>query len=98
MYEHIIVGAGLAGCVLAERIANVLGEKVLVVEKRDHLGGNCYDYYDEAGLLVHKYGPHIFHTQLKEVWEYLSRFTKWRPYQHRVLGCVDGKKSPSPST
>lgn len=96
MYEHIIVGAGLAGCVLAERIANVLGEKVLVVEKRDHLGGNCYDYYDEAGLLVHKYGPHIFHTQLEEVWEYLSQFTDWRPYQHRVLGCVDGKKIPIP--
>ena len=64
MYDYIIVGAGLAGCVLAERIANVLEEEVLVIEKRDHLGGNCYDYYDEAGLLVHKYGPHIFHTQI----------------------------------
>ena len=96
MCKYIIVGAGLAGCVLAERIANVLDKKVLVIEKRDHIGGNCYDYYDEAGLLVHKYGPHIFHTQLKEVWEYLSQFTEWHPYQHRVLGNIDGKKIPIP--
>ena len=96
MYDYIIVGAGLAGSVLAERIANVMEEKVLVIEKRDHLGGNCYDYYDEAGLLVHKYGPHIFHTQIKEVWDYLSQFTEWRPYQHRVLGYVDEKKIPIP--
>lgn len=96
MYEYIIVGAGLAGCVLAERIANVLNKRVLVIEKRDHLGGNCYDYYDEAGLLVHKYGPHVFHTQLEEVWTYISQFTIWYPYQHRVLGCIDGKKIPIP--
>jgi UDP-galactopyranose mutase len=94
--NYIIVGAGLAGCVLAERIANVLEEKVLIIEKRDHVGGNCYDYYDEAGVLVHKYGPHVFHTQLKEVWEYVSQFTEWHPYQHRVLGSVDGKKIPIP--
>ena len=96
MYDYIIIGAGLAGCVLAERIANVLEDKVLVIEKREQIGGNCYDYYDEAGLLVHKYGPHIFHTQIKEVWNYLSQFTEWRPYQHRVLGYVDEKKIPIP--
>lgn len=96
MFNYIIVGAGLAGCVMAERIANVLDEKVLLIEKRNHVGGNCYDYYDENGILVHKYGPHIFHTNFEDVWEYLSQFTDWYEYQHHVLGFIDGKKVPIP--
>jgi UDP-galactopyranose mutase len=95
-YDVIIVGAGLAGSVIAERCANVLGWKVLVVERRDHIGGNCYDHYDENGVLVHKYGPHLFHTNLNRVVKYLSQFTEWRSYEHRVLSCVDGKLYPFP--
>lgn len=94
--DWLIVGAGFTGCTLAERIASQLDQKVLVVERRDHAGGNAYDYYDEYGLLVHRYGPHIFHTNSTEVWEYLSQFTEWRPYYHRVLAVVDGKKIPVP--
>ncbi len=96
MYDYIIVGAGLAGCVLAERIANILNKKVLLIEKREHIGGNCYDYCDENGILVHKYGPHIFHTDMKHVWEYLSQFTEWFNYQHKVLGCINNKMVPLP--
>lgn len=94
--DWLIVGAGFTGCVLAERIATQLDKKVLIVERRDHIGGNAYDYYNEHGVLVHKYGPHIFHTNSKEVWDYLSQFTEWRPYYHRVLAVVDGKKVPIP--
>lgn len=96
MYDYLIVGAGFAGSVLAERIANKTGRKVLIVDKRNHIGGNAYDHYDEAGILVHKYGPHIFHTNSKDVFEYLSKFTDWRPYEHRVLGSVDGQLVPIP--
>lgn len=95
-FEYVVVGAGLAGSVMAERIASVLHKNVLVIEKRNHIGGNAYDYYDENGILVHKYGPHIFHTKLKNVWDYLSCFTDWRIYHHRVLGSIDGKKVPIP--
>lgn len=96
MFDYIIIGAGMAGCVMAERIANVLDKKVLIIEKRNHIGGNCYDYYDKNGLLVHKYGPHIFHTNIKNVWGYLSQFTDWINYQHYVLGFIDGKNVPIP--
>ena len=96
MFDYIIVGAGLAGCVMAERIATVLNRKVLIMEKRAHVGGNCYDHYNENGILVHKYGPHIFHTSIEEVWSYLSQFTDWYIYQHHVLGFIDGKKVPIP--
>lgn len=96
MFDYIIVGAGTAGIVLAERIANILGKEVLIIEKRDHIGGNCYDYYDKNGILVHKYGPHIFHTDVEEVWSYLSQFTEWNDYQHKVLGYIDGHKVPIP--
>jgi UDP-galactopyranose mutase len=92
----LIVGAGFAGSVLAERLASQRGQKVLVVDRRPHIGGNAFDRYDDAGVLVHPYGPHIFHTNAAEVYEYLSRFTAWRPYQHRVLASVDGQLLPIP--
>ena len=96
MAKYIIIGAGLSGSVIAERIANVLKEKVLIIEKRNHIGGNCYDYKDKNNILVHKYGPHIFHTDYREVWDYLSQFTDWIYYQHKVLGYIDGKYVPIP--
>ena len=96
MFEFIIVGSGFAGSVIAERIANVLNQKVLIIEKRNHIGGNCYDYRDENNIIVHKYGPHIFHTDYKEVFNYLSNFTDWHIYHHKVLAFVDGKKVPLP--
>lgn len=94
--DWLIIGAGFTGSVLAERIASQLGQKVLVVEQRDHIGGNAYDYYDEQGVLVHQYGPHIFHTNARHVWDYLAQFTEWRSYYHHVLGVVDGKPVPLP--
>lgn len=96
IYDFVIVGAGFSGCIMAERIANELGKKVLLVEKRNHIGGNAYDFADDSGLLIHKYGPHIFHTQSKKVWDYLSRFADWNEYYHKVLGVVEGKKVPVP--
>ena len=96
MYDYVIVGAGFAGCVLAERLATQAGAKVLILDKRNHIGGNAYDHYDEAGILVHQYGPHIFHTNSKEVSSYLSAFTEWRNYQHKVLASVDGQMLPIP--
>jgi UDP-galactopyranose mutase len=95
-WKYIVVGAGFSGAVLAEKIANELNEEVLIIESRNHIGGNAYDCYDENGIMVHKYGPHIFHTAHKDVWNYLSQFTKWIPYQHKVLGLIDGKKVPIP--
>jgi len=94
--DWLIVGAGFTGATLAERIATGLNQKVLVVEERNHIGGNAYDYYNEHGILVHKYGSHTFHTNSKVVWDYLSRFTKWRPYFHEVRAVVDGQKIPVP--
>jgi UDP-galactopyranose mutase len=94
--DWLIVGAGFTGLVLAERIASQLDKKVLVVEQRAHIGGNAYDHYDDNGILVHRYGPHLFHTNSEKVWRYLSRFTEWHPYEHRVLALVDGKKVPVP--
>ncbi|HRI49363.1 MAG TPA: UDP-galactopyranose mutase [Pseudomonadota bacterium] len=96
MFDYLIVGAGFAGSVLAERLAKDAGKRVLLCDKRPHIGGNAYDYYDEEGLLVHRYGPHIFHTNSREVFEYLSGFTAWRPYEHRVLASVDGQLVPIP--
>ncbi len=95
-FDYLIVGSGLSGAVLAERIANELNKKVLIIDKRNHIGGNVYDYYNENGILVHKYGPHIFHTQMKKVWDYTSQFTDWNLYYHKVLAVVDGQKIPVP--
>jgi UDP-galactopyranose mutase len=95
-FDTLIVGAGYAGSIMAERLASQCGHRVLVIDRRDHIGGNAYDYYDEHGVLVHKYGPHIFHTNADKVVEYLSQFTDWRPYEHRVVAEVDGKHVPMP--
>jgi UDP-galactopyranose mutase len=96
MFDYLIVGAGFAGSVLAERLASIGDQKVLLVEQRDHIGGNAYDYFNKDGILIHKYGPHIFHTNSKKVFDYLGKFTGWRPYEHRVLGSVDGQLVPIP--
>ena len=96
MFDYLVVGAGFAGATIAERLASHGGKKVLICDRRPHIGGNAYDHYDEAGILVHKYGPHIFHTNSRDVYEYLSQFTDWRPYQHRVLASVDGQLVPIP--
>jgi UDP-galactopyranose mutase len=95
-FDWLVVGAGFAGSVLAERLASDGGQRVLVCDRRNHIAGNAYDHYDDAGVLVHRYGPHIFHTNSREVFDYLSRFTAWRPYEHRVLASVDGQLVPFP--
>jgi UDP-galactopyranose mutase len=95
-YDYLIVGAGFAGSVFAERIASQHNKKILLVEKRKHIGGNAYDEFDEHGILIHKYGPHIFHTNSKKVFNYLSQFTEWRKYEHRVLAKLNGENYPIP--
>jgi UDP-galactopyranose mutase len=95
-FDYLVVGAGFSGSVVAERLASQLGKRVLVIDKRPHIGGNTYDFYNEHGVLVHRYGPHIFHTSSQKVVDYLSCFTEWRPYEHRVLAQVDGKLLPIP--
>ena len=95
-YDYLIVGAGFAGSVLAERLASQHGARILLVDRRPHIGGNAYDEPNEAGILYHKYGPHIFHTNSQQVVDYLSQFTEWRPYEHRVRALVRGKLVPIP--
>jgi UDP-galactopyranose mutase len=95
-YDVVVVGAGFAGSVVAERLATQLGKSVLVVDRRPHIGGNAYDERDEAGVLVHRYGPHIFHTNSDDIAAYLSQFTDWRPYEHRVLASVSDRLVPMP--
>jgi len=90
-YKFIIVGAGITGCVIAERLASRFGEPVLIIENRNHIAGNCHDYRNNQNILVHTYGPHIFHTNKEEVWKYLSQFTSWEEYEHNVLANIDGK-------
>ena len=96
MFDYLIVGAGFSGSVLAERIASQYNKKVLIVDKRNHIGGNAYDYHNEHGILIHRYGPHWFHTNDKKVFDYLSRFTDWRYHYHRVRSYVDGMLVPIP--
>jgi UDP-galactopyranose mutase len=95
-YDVVVVGAGFAGSVMAERFASQRHQRVLVVDRRPHVGGNAFDEYDKAGILIHRYGPHIFHTNAAEIVEYLSSFTAWRPYEHRVLAHVRGQLVPIP--
>ena len=95
-YDYLIVGAGFAGSVLAERLASQHDAKVLLIDRRDHVGGNAYDEPNEAGILYHKYGPHIFHTNSEQVWDYLSQFTEWRPYEHKVRAYVRDQLVPIP--
>ncbi len=95
-YDYLIVGAGFAGSVLAERLASQHQARVLLVDRRPHIAGNAYDELNDAGILYHKYGPHIFHTNSDQVVDYLSQFTEWRPYEHRVLAEVRGKQVPIP--
>ena len=95
-FDYLIVGAGFAGSVLAERLASQCGARVLLIDRRDHVGGNAFDVKNEAGILYHKYGPHIFHTNSEQVVEYLSQFTQWRPYEHRVLAQARGQLVPIP--
>lgn len=96
MFDYLIVGAGFAGAVVAENLARRFDKRVLICDRRPHIGGNAYDCYNEDGILIHKYGPHIFHTNSAEVFRYLSQFTRWRIYEHRVLASVDGKLVPIP--
>jgi UDP-galactopyranose mutase len=96
MFDWLVVGAGFAGSVLAERLASQRGERVLLIDRRPHLAGNAYDRLDEAGILIHQYGPHIFHTNSEAIAAHLSLFTGWRDYQHRVLARVDGQLLPIP--
>jgi UDP-galactopyranose mutase len=96
VFDWVVVGAGFAGSVIAERLASQRGAKVLVIDRRNHVGGNAYDRYDAAGILIHQYGPHIFHTNSERIFSYLSQFTEWRSYEHRVLAQVDGQLLPIP--
>lgn len=96
MFDYVIIGAGFSGAVMAQKIATELDKKVLIIEQRQHIAGNCYDYLNEHGILVHQYGPHLFHTDNKEIVEYLSKFTQWDLYQHEVLAEINGQKVPIP--
>ena len=96
MFDYLIVGAGFAGSVIAERLASQAGKRVLIIDKRNHIGGNAYDHYNNAGILVHKYGPHILHSNSGKIYDYLGQFTEWHPYEHRVLAHVDGQLLPIP--
>lgn len=95
-FDFLIVGAGFAGSILAERLASQMNKRVLIIDKRDHIAGNAYDHLNADGILVHKYGPHIFHTNSIDVTAHLSQFTEWRPYEHRVLSSVDNQLLPVP--
>lgn len=96
MFDVIVIGAGFSGAVLAERFARGQNKKVLIIERRQHVAGNCYDKVDENGILIHKYGPHLFHTDFEDVWQYLSQFTEWDVYQHHVCAMIDGQAVPIP--
>lgn len=96
-FKNVVVGVGISGAAIANKIVNELNEDVLIIDKRDHIGGNCFDYIDkDTNIYVHKYGTHIFHTDVKEVWDFISQYTKWYPYQHKVKGLIDGQEIPIP--
>jgi UDP-galactopyranose mutase len=95
-YDYLIVGAGFAGCVIAERLATQLGKKILLIDRRSHIAGNAFDGIDNHGIRIHYYGPHLFHTNDENIIKYLSQFTSWRPYEHRVLASVNGSLVPMP--
>lgn len=94
--QEVVVGAGISGATIAYLYAEILNKKVVVLERRDHIGGNCFDYVDELGILCSKYGPHYFHTNYELVWKFVQRFAKWIPWEHRVLSWVDNKFVPVP--
>lgn len=94
-FNIVIIGAGISGSVLAERYA-AMGKKVLIIEKRDHIAGNCFDFYDDNGILTSKYGAHLFHTNDEGVWDYVNQFADWYPWSHRVIARVDDKTVPIP--
>lgn len=94
--QNLVVGCGLSGIVIANRIAKELNQEVLIIDSKNHIGGTCYDYKDDSGITVHQYGPHIFRTNSKEIWHYLSEYTEWYPFMHRVLGIIDGIEVPIP--
>ncbi len=94
--ENLIIGAGISGITVAHKIATELNQKVLIIDSKNHIGGNCFDYYNKAGICVHQYGTHIFHTNDKQVWDFLSQFTKWYPYIHKVKALIDGQETPIP--
>jgi UDP-galactopyranose mutase len=96
MYDCLVVGCGMAGTIIARELAERAGKKVLILERRDHIGGNAYDFMTENGIFVHRFGPHIFHTDYKRVFDYLSRFTQWRSYSHEVVGDIHGQLMPIP--
>ena len=95
-YKNLVVGCGLSGAVMANKLANELGETVLVIDRKKHIAGTCYDYKNEYGITVHQYGPHIFRTNSKEIWDFLSQYTQWYPFMHKVLGLIDGIEVPIP--
>jgi len=95
-FDYVVIGAGISGIVISERLANLNNKKILIIDKRDHIGGNAYDFFNADGVLVHKYGPHIFHTSKEMVYKYLSAFTKWTPYKHKVVANVNNKLLPIP--
>ena len=94
-YQNLIVGTGISGSVLARLLAEK-GQRVLIIDRRNHIGGNCYDYFDENGININKYGPHIFRTDSEDVWQFLSRFMTWHNYTHKVRACINGKEVPIP--
>ena len=96
MTKNLIIGAGFSGAVLANLLANKLNEKVLIIDKKDHIAGNCYDYRDKNGIMIHKYGSHIFHTSNEKVWNFIRKFTDFNQYMHKVIAVIDGIETTIP--
>ena len=94
--RFVVIGSGFSGSVFAERVSDILNEKVLIIEKRGHPGGNSFDYVDKSGIFIHKYGPHIFHTDSEKVWEYINKFGSFNNYKHKVLAYIDGEYTELP--